>query len=83
MILNEEEQRGGKIWFFGAGFFAICLSLFLWQADEYLTHSDGEQIRHDILLELRSAQSSLGSGASDYRQHDAASFQKESELAAE
>jgi len=74
MILNEEEQRGGKRWFFGAGIFAICLSVFLWGADEYMTHSDAEQIRHNHLLELRSAQSSLPSQVTDYREAGASTI---------
>lgn len=64
---NSEIEKDAYRWFFGAGAFALCLALFVFNADQRLTNSDGEKVRGQIIGELRRAQASLGSANVDPR----------------
>lgn len=66
-ILTEKQRKDSWIWLFAGGTFAICLALFLFWADRYLSTSDREQRLGETLRELRSAQVSLP-GSVDPRQ---------------
>lgn len=68
MKLDPVEQKDGMAWFMGAGLLALLLALFLFKADEMLTHSSSEVDLGKTLRELRLAQTSLDSRASDWRQ---------------
>lgn len=74
MEVNAAEARGGARWFFGAGLFAIVLSIGLFVADEKLSSSQKERELGSTIRELRTAQSALGSQAyTDPRQSGNAS----------
>ncbi len=68
MELNIKETSDGIKWMFGAGTFAILLTLFLVYVDYVLRHSNSEHVLGETLRELRAAQSSLGTGSVDERQ---------------
>lgn len=67
---SAAEARGAVRWLLGAGGMAILLSLFLfWADDNVMEGARARDIEHNKkLLELRSAQASLGGEASDPRQ---------------
>jgi hypothetical protein len=67
---SAAEARGAVRWLLGAGGLAILLSLFLFWADESVMGGARDRdIEHNKkLLELRSAQASLGGSANDPRQ---------------
>lgn len=67
---SAAEARGAVRWLLGAGGMAILLSLFLfWADDNVMEGARDRDVEHNKkLLELRSAQASLGGEASDPRQ---------------
>jgi len=71
MNIDPIEMKNGYTWFFGAGLFAVLLSIGLFFTDEMLENSSKERDLGQTLFELRSAQSSFTSGSVDERlQHD-------------
>jgi hypothetical protein len=60
MIEDPTEANTAARWFYGAGTFALLLALTLYYFDERLSNSPREKILSETLLELRTAQSSLG-----------------------
>ena len=68
MEFNEKEASDGIKWMFGAGAFALALTAFLVYTDNSLIDSKREQILGETLRELRTAQTSLGTGLIDERQ---------------
>lgn len=77
MELNQEDIKAGWSWFFRAGLAAIALSVALAWIDmsttnsnpkDGVTASDYDKRSTKILSELRMAQTSVKTGASDPRQ---------------
>lgn len=77
MKVDPLEQKLGLQWLFGAGIFAVLLSFGLMKIDDYLSNSKGEQKLGATLHELRLAQTTLASGASDDRQTQDALYKSE------
>lgn len=69
MNLDQTEVKNGYYWLFGAGLFAIALSIALFTVDETLSNSDSEDRTGKIIYEMRSAQTSFGVGSVDERQN--------------
>ena len=67
MHTTEAEIKAGYRWFFGAGVFAIILACGLYCADQRLSESKREEVLGNTLYDLRTAQSSLGTGSIDER----------------
>ena len=67
MELDSKELTLGKYWLFGAGLFAIAMSLFVFNVDIYLNNSDAEEVRGTEMNEVRVAQAHLGTGQVDPR----------------
>lgn len=68
MKVDARDEKWGWNWFFGAGLFAVALSLGLAYMDHRLIHSDKEKRLGETLHELRSAQTSLAGHSADPRQ---------------
>lgn len=68
MHIDPTTENLGKKWLIFAGGFAILLSYTLFSVDNNLAASKSEKIHAEKLTELRTAQVSLGSRASDQRQ---------------
>ena len=64
---DAREQRLGVIWFLGAGFAAILLALFLFNADRYLEKHDRRVPIGNLLETLRGAQTSIAQAPIDVR----------------
>ena len=60
MEVKAKDVTGGALWFYGAGAVAVILSFVLFSFDQMLSHSKREEILGKTLLELRTAQASLG-----------------------
>lgn len=69
MELCKDEMRRGYFWFFGAGIFAVALSVLLFTLDNKITdyHNHNHDYKADYMGELRKAQSNLGSSSVDER----------------
>ena len=67
MNLDQTEIRNGYYWFFGAGLFAVALSIALFTVDETLSNSDSEKKLGEAIYDMRSAQTSFGTGSVDER----------------
>ena len=65
---DAAEAKGAVTWLLGAGGFAVGLSIFLATVDYKLSHSDREKVLGKTINELRVAQSTLPSRATDRRQ---------------
>ena len=65
---RDEIAKGGGRWFFLMGPLAIVLTAWLYQTDRYLMENDKEEQKGNMLRELRTAQSSVGSVSYDDRQ---------------
>ncbi len=59
MEFDNHENRLASLWFVGAGIFAICLGIFIFNVDLYITNSDREEIRGREMKEVRTAQASF------------------------
>ena len=55
MNLDQTEIRNGYYWFFGAGLFAVALSIALFTVDETLSNSDSEKKLGEAIYDMRSA----------------------------
>ena len=67
MEFDRNENRAAGCWFFGAGLFAICMALFVYNLDLYITNSDSEKIRGQEMREVRIAQASFVGSPQDPR----------------
>lgn len=65
---HAREQSDGIRWFIGMGVVAVLFSIFLATVDQRLSESDSERRLGATLRELRIAQHSLNSRATDARQ---------------
>jgi hypothetical protein len=63
--VGSKEAYG---WFFGAGLFAVLLTLTLLVIDDRKQSSTGEKDTAEVLRELRTAQSVVNTGSVDSRQ---------------
>jgi hypothetical protein len=68
MKLDAQEQKSGMTWFVVVGVIAIGFSAWLANRDYALSTSPREQVLHDTLEELRTAQFTLNSRVTDDRQ---------------
>ncbi len=64
----EREHSDGIRWLLGAGFAAVLVTAFVAWADTTLSNSTREKDLGRTLLELRTSQASIPSGAVDPRQ---------------
>lgn len=81
-VLTEKERRDSWIWLFAGGTFAICVGLFAFFADRYLSTNGRERILGETIHEIRTAQASVPSSV-DPRQLGGLSAEKRlEELAA-
>jgi len=67
MDLDPNEQKAGFAWLYGAGLFAVILTLVLFRIDNRLSTSDYDSKLGAALHELRSAQAGLPSRSLDAR----------------
>ena len=69
MELCKDEMRRGYIWFFGAGLFAVAVSVLLFTLDNKITdyHNHNHEYEAEYMGELRKAQTTLGSSNVDDR----------------
>lgn len=68
MHVDPQTEKLGVRWLIGAGGFALVLAYSLYTVDNRLQASKGEEHRKEMLSELRTAQASLSSRATDPRQ---------------
>ncbi len=67
MELDPKIESDGLKWIMRAGFVALLVSSFLVWVDHTLSTSDTDERLAETLYELRTAQSSLGTGSIDER----------------
>jgi len=67
MHTTKEDIRAGFLWFIGAGIFSVLISVALYLTDEGLSNSTRERDLGNALFDMRSAQTSLPTGAMDER----------------
>ncbi len=65
MEIPAKEAKTAARWFYIAGAIAVLFSFTLFRVDEALTHSKRDENLGKTLLELRTAQTSLGSEKSE------------------
>lgn len=68
MVNNEQEAQDATKWFLATVILAILVTVSLYKIDHYLSTSDKETRLAHELRRLRTAQATLPSGVSDYRQ---------------